>query len=1442
MGRWLAYVAAGLGGGLLGFATAALGTGAGRDLLVRSGLDWANRALAGSLSVARVEGSFTRGLVVRDLVLADSSGAAVVRLPEAELRYRLRDLLSGRIVLGRLRLASPEVNLIEDRQGRYTLERVLRLDQPGSSGRRPLIAFRDVDIRDGAVRIRSAAPAGAGASSERTITGLHARLAYLRLSSPLPGEQSVRADLDALEATFSEPALALRGARGRIELAGDSLVLDLDEARLPATAASLKGTVRWPADTLLFDLEAKASRFATEDLRWLVPALPRGLSGRGQAAIHSTSGDVLEVRLSDLAVSGRGGGGSLRGTLALVLGPGSHRSLLPTDLETENFDLEYVRPLLDTLPLAGRLSGRLRATGPEERLSVAVDWTFRDSLVAGWPASRLVGDGVVSLHVPGDVVFQQFAVREAQLDLGTVRRLVPIGLAGRLDAAGTLTGPWREVAFSGTIRHQDAPLAPTRARGVLRWDGRSEPIGLWADLSLDSLALDGLRSSFPVLGIQGAFGGDVRVSGTLDSLDLEAHLAGAGGAFHVRGALFAGARAWGARTLAVEFRGLDLHALAPAWPASSLRGQLRARFRLDSALAPQAAGRLDLSASRLAGVALDSLSSRFRLADSSLSLDTLVLAAPELLLEAAGAVGLGAERTDTLTAWARTDSLGVLEPLLQWLNPALASRERAPSGTVEARALLVGSVSRYTVRLDLRSPALRWGPVLVRSASLSTGWRAGDHRLDLDVTADSAGWERFAVSALEARAAGRSDSLTWFTRGRWGEHAAWIAGGQLVSEDARTVVTVDSLGVLLPSEAWFLDRGSRLAVTDSAVVVDSTALTSASGGGRLSVAGALPRSGSAELRVALEHLPLPDLWAAWQADPRDIDGALSGTLRLTGTAAAPSMEGRLALQQLAFRGFRAPYLDGEFHYADERLGGQFALWQSGERVLAISLDLPFNLALSGAPPQRRRPGPLAIRVRADSVDLGFVEAMVPVARQTGGRLSADFGVAGTWERPQLTGTIAVREGAATFPALGVRHQALYARLRLVGDTIRVDTLSLRSGDGVAVVEGFVRLAELTRPLLNLSIRADNFRMMDVRDYLSFTASGAVSLKGPVYGAVLTGSGTVPRGVLSFTDLIAKQVISLEDTRYADIIDTSWVRRQGLGEAFENRFLDSLRMDSLVLAMGSDVWLRSSEANIQLAGRLTVSKLAGRYRLDGTLETPRGTYRLPLTSGVTSEFVVTRGQLQYFGTPDLNAAVDIEARHAVRQRDQNVTVTVHIGGTLYTPRLSFSSDIRPPISETEIISLLLFGTSSLQALADNAGNAALLRSTMSRLAASRLAGAVSGQLERSLITDLGIPLDFVQIRPGESMGGGGAGPLTGMEIALGKQVSLFGLPMFVTASPRICPQQTLGVDLGASAELRLGSQWLLAASRDPVGSCGFVAPLGLPVRYQLGLDLLWERSY
>jgi autotransporter translocation and assembly factor TamB len=1426
------------GGTLLGAAGAALRTGVGRDVLVRFGLDALNRRLDGVVAVGSVTGSFLGGLDAHDLVLQDSAGHAIVRIARARLRYRVRDLLDGRVVLGQLRLTEPVVTLTQDPGGGLDLERVLRLNRPGGSGRPPLIAFRDVEITSGAVAIhtREGTPPHV---VDRTITDLDARLTYARLSSPLPGEHGMQFDLVDLTAQVSDPAVDLRGARGSVLVRSDTVSLNLSQARLPASTARVRGTVSWSTDRLQYALDVSASHVTTDDLRWIMPKLPVGLVGRGDATVHSASGDVLDVTLTHLALAGAGGAGAVRGTLGLVLGPGQHRTLVETDLVADSLDLDYVRPLLDTLPLAGWLTGRLQADGPEEQVHADLDWTFRDSLVPGWPVSHVAGDGGIALGGPGGLAFQDFAVRSAQLAMGTVRRLVPLDLLGRLEAAGTLNGPWKQVEFSGSLRHRQEDLPSTLARGVLRVDARGDTLGLWANLSLDSLQLDGLRPSYPAIGVGGAFAGDVRLAGYLDSLTLHAQLTGPGGEVTGDGAVFLLGPRRGAHWLDARFARLNLHGLDAGLPRTELDGQLRGSARLDTLTAPRAQGRLDLVRSVVGGTALDSLRARVTLADGVLVVDTLGVWGPELAASARGGMGVVGDRSDTLRVAARADSVGVLEPLARWLE-GRGVAGAAPSGAATLNVTFAGSLSRFGIAARFSSPALIWGPLRLHAADVTGRWHSTERGVvELDGTVDSLGWGSRQFSGVEGHVRGRRDSLAWFARSEIGAYASWVAGGTMRSDSARSTIVIDSLGLLLPSEAWALRREMMLVWRDSSLDVDSTVLASASGAARVTVAGRLPFRGSGDFGVSLEGVPLPDVWALLQDDPADVAGTVSGTVRLHGTAADPLIGGKAALRDAVFRGFRAPYVDGTFSYVGQRLGGDFGLWRGGQRIMGITLDLPVDLALRGAPANRELPGPLSIRVRADSVDLAFVGAMVPVAQETSGRLSADVGIAGSWTSPRLTGDLSLHDGAVTFPALGVRHRDLFGHLSLSADTIRVDTLSLASGDGTATVHGYVRLAQLTRPLLHLRIRTRDFRVVDVRDYLSFTASGDVALEGPVHEATLTGRDSVPRGVLYFTDLLEKQVINLEDTRYADIIDTSLVRRQGLQEPFQNRFLDSLRIDSLVLNMGSDAWLRSNEANIQLTGALTVNKDANRYRLVGTLQTPRGTYRLPLTTTVKSEFTVTRGQLQYFGTPDLNATVDIDARHVVRRPDQNINVAVHIGGTLYTPRLTLTSDIRPPIPETEIISLLLFGTSSVQALAQGSNNQNLLNTAVSTFS-GYAAAAVSGEIERSLITDLGVPLDFLQIRPGDVTGGR---PLSGTQIAVGKQVDLFGLPTFITWSPRLCPQQTGPSLANVSAEMRLGRQWALDVSRDPVGSCtGLISTTGSTLRYQFGFDLFWERVY
>ena len=126
---------------------------------------------------------------------------------------------------------------------------------------------------------------------------------------------------------------------------------------------------------------------------------------------------------------------------------------------------------------------------------------------------------------------------------------------------------------------------------------------------------------------------------------------------------------------------------------------------------------------------------------------------------------------------------------------------------------------------------------------------------------------------------------------------------------------------------------------------------------------------------------------------------------------------------------------------------------------------------------------------------------------------------------------------------------------------------------------------------------------------------------------------------------------------------------------------------------------------------------------------RGTYRL--TVGPTSkEFRVTRGTMRFFGTPDLNPELDIVAEHALQAiNGGDLVIRVVISGTLLAPKLSLESDQRPPLSESEIVSYLLFGRPSFDQALSGAATVGTSEQAIYQAAMAGLAGVVSGELEQ-----------------------------------------------------------------------------------------------------------------
>src|SRR5437867_3689038 len=371
----------GLLAGFLGALSSLVGTGAGRALLARVSEGALHQVFTGTMEIGDVHGSLLTGLTLSRVRLFDADTTLVAWLPEVNVSYNPFDFAAGRVVLFEFDLRQPVINIVQHPNGRLNIEELLRLGGPGKGPHGPaaLILFRNVRITDGTVTLRLQAkrPEPGDSSLEiasddpngrlrvRRFEHLDARLSALQVSSPR--ERGIRIDISRLAMESSDPAVRVEDAAGRLRVIGDSMDVQLARVRLPHSALrDARVTLRWPHGPLLFDLRLRADSATLDDFRFIdrrFAGVPGAGVVSGDVRLRSHGERVLEVGLDPLRLAYRGG--TVAGRLtALSVADSGLVALRDADLDAREFDLEFARPFLDTLPFAGRLEHRGGARPP----------------------------------------------------------------------------------------------------------------------------------------------------------------------------------------------------------------------------------------------------------------------------------------------------------------------------------------------------------------------------------------------------------------------------------------------------------------------------------------------------------------------------------------------------------------------------------------------------------------------------------------------------------------------------------------------------------------------------------------------------------------------------------------------------------------------------------------------------------------------------------------------------------------------------------------------------------------------------------------------------------------------------------------------------------------------------------------------------------------------
>ncbi|MES1259338.1 MAG: hypothetical protein ABUL71_01990, partial [Gemmatimonadota bacterium] len=409
----------------------------GHALLARIATSWITAAAAGTVEIGEIKGNLWDAIELNHVAIHDSAGNLVLQAAHVEARYILPDLFRRRQLFRNVQVDSLVLHLVRLRpttqfpQGHWNWEKVFHLGEGPDNGLPPpQMAFYSLRLTNAFVQVdapttpgerhkpisrHGAAPAqdsvvrsADGPVRIYTIRNLNAYFDSLRLSTPRHDPIFIR--VESLRGNLSDPAIDITRMKGTILTAADTLRFKFDSVSLPSSLFIGDGRVRWPHDSLQFDLALVSPQVALRDLWWIQPDLP-DWTGKGRITSHAFNGSRTDYKLENLVLGDARSSttGNIRLQVERVHGLGMRDG----DLQLQNVPIDVLRPYLDTLPVSGDLTGHLLVDGFLDAMHLGGDVVFADRLVRGTPTSHLRIDGVVHFGGAEGAVFERFRLNQS---------------------------------------------------------------------------------------------------------------------------------------------------------------------------------------------------------------------------------------------------------------------------------------------------------------------------------------------------------------------------------------------------------------------------------------------------------------------------------------------------------------------------------------------------------------------------------------------------------------------------------------------------------------------------------------------------------------------------------------------------------------------------------------------------------------------------------------------------------------------------------------------------------------------------------------------------------------------------------------------------------------------------------------------------------------------
>ena len=358
---------------------------------------------------------------------------------------------------------------------------------------------------------------------------------------------------------------------------------------------------------------------------------------------------------------------------------------------------------------------------------------------------------------------------------------------------------------------------------------------------------------------------------------------------------------------------------------------------------------------------------------------------------------------------------------------------------------------------------------------------------------------------------------------------------------------------------------------------------------------------------------------------------------------------------------------------------------------------------------------LALRADGDA-NLGILQGFFPDIRSAGDtRLAARIG--GSLGEPVITGEVTVDGGRLRHFSLPHSLDAISGRLVFEPSGIRFDDLTAEFGGGPVRFGG--RLGLRGYELGDLDITATGTEMRLRYEGVRSLVDAELTLRGSVDDPTLGGTVNVRDAILLELFEPSTGLIDFTADRPSPVAPPADVTLP-------------LRFDLHIVAPSS---LRISDNNTQivLSADLTLRGTYDQPLLFGNAEIERGQAYFE-----GNRYRVTRGSIGFANPTEIEPFIDVELETDRRVPGQTYRVALGVSGTM--ERLVFELSSDPPLSEFEIMGLLLGDVRDPQAAEIRALRAAeasrreLFQAGAARLLTGPLSSGVGGVIERSFGVD------------------------------------------------------------------------------------------------------------